>query len=159
MKQARDTYASLSLMSTVLTGALTSIHHAYEIGSYAVILAFLFVFSPALLMRWFRNTGNRGSLLGYGLLTTWLVVGLGVVDGLWNHIIRPLGLQFHALVAFHGGASSTVAQSIEGNLVHGVTGILTFVASIFTAYYGYKFIRMSRQSETTSTNIINDNKK
>lgn len=158
MKHARSKYASLSLMSTILTGAFTSIHHVYEIGSLAIVLVLLFVVTPALLMRWFRNTENRISLLAYGFLTAWLVVGLGVVDGLWNHILRPLSLQFHALVAFHGGGTTAVAATVERHLLHEVTGILTFVASSFAAYYGYKFIRMSRQSEGAVTTMIHENK-
>ncbi|MBI3586211.1 MAG: hypothetical protein HY088_03670 [Ignavibacteriales bacterium] len=157
MKSQTDTYAktpnkyaSLSLVSTIVTATLTSIHHAYEIGFAAVILVLLFIVSPALLMRGFRNTGKKGFLWAYGLLSTWLVVGLGLVDGLWNHIIRPLGFQLHALLSLHSGGTKVVEKAFEGNFIYEGTGMLTFVASMVAAYYGYKFIRMSRQSEITS---------
>lgn len=150
MKQAPNKYASVSLISTIVTATLTCIHHSYEIGFYAVILVLLFIASPTLLMRWLRNTGNKGDLWAYGLLNAWLVLGLGLVDGLWNHTIRPLGFQLHALLSFHGGGTKvvekTVEKAFEGNFIYEGTGILTFVASMFAAYYAYKFIRISKQS-------------
>lgn len=149
MKQASNKYASLSLMSTIVTASLTSIHHAYEIGFAAVILVLLFIVAPIVLMRGFRNTGTKGFLWAYGLLNTWLVVGLGLVDGLWNHTIRPLGVQLHTLLSLHGGGTKVVEKAFEGNFIYEGTGVLTFIASMFAAYYGYKFIRMSRQFDIT----------
>jgi len=150
MKQARNKYVKLSLASMIVTATLSSVHHAYELGVYAVILIGLFIVLPAVFMQWFSKTGNQGSLWAYGLLNAWLVVGLGWVDGLWNHVVKPLGLQLHALAALHGGGANVVEKGVEGNFIYEGTAILTFVASIFAAYYGYKFIRTSRQSEGTS---------
>lgn len=155
MKTVRDRYATLSLPSTIVTGAFTSLHHAYEIGFYAVILVAIFMVSPALVMQWYRKTRSRASLLVYGLLNTWLVFGFGVVDGFWNHIILPLGLRFRTLASLHGGGSTIVESIAVGNWLYEGAGILTFGASIFAAYYAYKFIRVSTQSGNTVTTRIN----
>lgn len=149
MKQASNRFASLSLVSTIVTAVLTSIHHAYEIGFAAVILVVLFVVAPIVLMRGFKNNGTKEFLWAYGLLNTWLVVGLGLVDGLGNHIIKPVGFLFQRLAAFHGGSTRVVEKAVEGGLIYESAGMLTFVASMFAAYYGYKFIWASRQSEAT----------
>lgn len=147
--KAFSKYASLSLVSTIVTATFAAIHHTYEIGVHAVFLAVIFMALPALLMRWFKKTEKKSPLWIYGLLNTWLVVGFGLVDGLWNHILSPLGLNLHALMSLHGGGSPTVDKAIEGNFIYDATGVLTFIASMFAAYYAYKFIQTVRQAETT----------
>ncbi len=154
MKHSLNKFASLSLVSMIVTGATTTIHHSYEIGFHAVILALLFIIAPIFLMRWFRKTGNSAALWIYGLLNTWLVFGLSLADGLWNHIIRPLGFQVQALLSIHGGGMKTAEQLAGGNLIYEGTGIFTFVSSLVAAYYGYKFIQTNRQSK--ATNILNN---
>ena len=153
MKQIPDKFAKYSLVSMILTGTLTTIHHSYEIGLHAGILALIFIVIPIFLMKWFRGTGNRHALWIYGLINTWLVFGLGLVDGLWNHILRPLGIQVQAFLSFHGRGINTVEQAAGGGLVYQWTGVLTFVTSIFAAYYGYRFIQGSRQSKIMSTHL------
>ncbi len=150
MKHALNKYASLSLISIIATAVLTSIHHFYEVGFLAVVLVLLFIVFPIFLMQQFRNTRKKVFLWLYGLLNTWLVIGLGLVDGLFNHTIKFLNLQVHALLALHGGSTKAVEKAFEGNLIYEGTGVLTFVTGIFAAYYGYKFIQSIRQSETTS---------
>jgi len=152
MKQIPNKYAKYSLVSMILTGTLTTIHHSYEIGLHAGILALLFIITPIFLMKWFRRTGNQYALWIYGLINTWLVFGLGLVDGLWNHIIRPLGFQVQALLSFHGGGMKAIQQAAEGSLVYQWTGALTFVTSMAAGYYGYKFIQGSRQSKISTQN-------
>jgi len=146
-------FAKNSLVSMVLTGTFTTIHHSYEIGLHAGILALIFIVTPIFLMKWFRGTGNQHALWIYGLINTWLVFGLGLVDGLWNHIIRPLGFQVQALLSFHGGGMKTVEQAAGGGLIYQWTGVLTFVTSMVAAYYGYKFIQGSGQTKIISTHL------
>ncbi|NJD22619.1 MAG: hypothetical protein FIA82_08125 [Melioribacter sp.] len=150
MKHTSPKYASQSLMSIIATAVFTSIHHFYEIRFLAVVLVLLFIGSPILLMQQFRNTRKRVFLWIYGILGIWLVIGLGLVDGLFNHTMKLLSLQVHALLALHGGGTKAVEKAFEGNLIYQGTGVLTFVAGMFAAYYGYKFIRTSMQSNSTS---------
>jgi len=154
MKQALNKYSSLSLVSIITTAIFTSIHHSFEIGFAALILVLIFIVFPALLMHQFRNTGKKVFLWIYGLLTAWLVVGLGIVDGLFNHTLKFLHSQIQALIALHGGVSkvfeNTVENAYEGTLIFEGTAILAFIASMFAAYYGYKFIRSIRRSGVES---------
>lgn len=151
MKYALNDYGVLSLISVIATAVFTSIHHVYEIGFLAVALVLLFIVSPILLMQQYRKTGKKVFLWLYGLLNTWLVIGFGLVDGLFNHTLKLLSFQVHALLALHGGSTKAVEKAFEGNLIYEGTGVLTFVAGIFAAYYGYKFIRTNKQSKSTST--------
>lgn len=150
MKQALNKYSSLSLISIIVTGVFTSLHHFYEIGFLAVVLVLFFIVSPTLLMKQFRNTGKRVFLWIYGILGIWLVIGLGIVDGLFNHTAKLLSLQVHALLASHGGGTKAVEKAFEGNIIYEGTGILTLIAGMFAAYYGHKFIRTNMQSDSTN---------
>lgn len=150
MKHTLNKYGSSSLISIIATAVFTSIHHFYEIGFHAVILVLFFMVAPSLLMSRYNKTGKKVFLWIYGLLNTWLVIGLGLVDGFLNHTIKLLSSQVHALLALHGGGTSAVEKTFGGNFIYEGTGILTFVVSMFAVYYGYKFIQSIRQLETTS---------
>lgn len=159
MKPATEKYATRSLVSTLLTGILTSGHHAYEIGYKALVLALVIVVLPALSMRRFRQTGSKAALWVYRLLTAWLVIGFGLADGLWNHLIKTLGF-YYVLLPAHGGDAKLVERTFSilppevGNFLFEGTGILTFVAGLFAAYYGYKFAQQRKQFETTNIQNI-----
>ena len=150
MKYALNNYGTQSLISIIATAVLTTVHHFYEIGFLAVILVLLFIATPSLLIARYNKTEKKVFLWVYVLLNTWLVLGLGIVDGLFNHTTKFLNLQVHALLALHGGSTKVVEKAFEGNIIYEGTGVLTFVASMFAAYYGYKFIRTSLQSNLTS---------
>lgn len=150
MKQALNKYASASLISIITTAAFTSVHHFYEIGFLAIVPVLLFIVSPILLMRRFGNIGAKIYLCIYGFLNVWLVVGLGIVDGLFNHTAKLFTSQVHALFALHGEGTKAVEKTFEGNLIYEGTGVLTFIASMFAVYYGYKFIRTSMQPNSTN---------
>ncbi|MDP2036142.1 MAG: hypothetical protein Q8L04_02080 [Ignavibacteria bacterium] len=152
MEYALSKYGALSIISVIVTAVLTFVHHFYEIGFLAVILVLLFIVTPILLMQQLRNTRKKVFLWLYGLLNTWLVIGLGLVDGLFNHTFKLLSFQVHVLLALHGGSTKVVEKTFEGNLIYEGTGVLTFVTGIFAAYYGYKFIRTGLQSSSTSAN-------
>ena len=150
MKSEMEKYATLSLVSTVLTGIFTSIHHSYEIAYKAIVLALFVVVLPVLTMQWLKRTGSRVALWVYGLLTAWLVLAFGMIDGLWNHTINGLGSYVNnAVLSIHGsmpsGGEEVVANALAGNLIYQAAGVLTFIASTFAAYYGIKFLRTRKQ--------------
>ncbi len=153
MKVEGPNYATLALTSTIVTAACTSLHHYIELGFSAMILLILFVAIPVFLIQRFRNTGSRWALRTYGILNAWLIVGFGVVDGLWNHIVKPLGLKFHELLAFHGGGANVTRSAVEGGLLSDITGMLTFFASIGAAYFGYKYMISARLSTTKAERV------
>lgn len=160
MKQSTEKYFTRSLVSTMLTGTLTSFHHAYELGPLALLLALVVVALPALSMRRFIQTGSTAALWSYRLLTAWLVIGFGMADGLWNHIIKTLGF-YYVLLPAHGGDAKVVERTFSilppevGNFLFEGTGILTFVAGLFAAYYGYKFARGKKSSGMKNMQNIN----
>ena len=159
MKPIIHRYAILSLVSTLATGFLTTVHHAYELGFLALVQVLVAIVLPYLSMRWFKQTGSTVALWLYGLLTAWLVFGFGMVDGLWNHTMKSLGSYMKTVVlSVHGpmssGGAPAVDPAVAGNLIYQGTGILTFIASVFAAYYGYKFIQESRQSRFADTKEI-----
>lgn len=159
MKPLTEKYATHSLVSTLLTGILTSVHHAYEIGYLAFVLGLVVVVLPALSMQWFRQTGSKAALWIFRLLTAWLVIGFGLADGLWNHVIKTLGF-YYVLLPAHGGDAKVVERTFSilppavGNFIFEGTGILTFVAGLFAAYYAYKFAKQRKQFETINTQTL-----
>lgn len=160
MKAETNKYATLSLASTVLTGIFTSVHHSYEIGYKAIVLAVLVVVLPVLAMGWLKRTGSRVALWVYGLLTAWLVLAFGMIDGLWNHTINGLGSYVNnAVLSLHGSmpgeGENVTADALAGNLIYQAAGVLTFIASAFAAYYGVKFLRTRKQPAIPNTqNLI-----
>ena len=151
MKKPDSRYAALSLTSTLISAIFSSIHHIYEIGYRAFVLVLVFMVFPSLSMWLFQRTRIRGYVWVYGLLTIWLVAGLGLFDGLWNHILRPLGFQFNALMSLHGGGAKVAVDAVAGGFLYEWTGILTFISSMFAAYYGYQFVRMTGRIQPMTT--------
>ncbi len=144
--QIENRFAKSSLISIILTAIATSVHHYYEIGFFVLILIAIFIVLPSLLMFWFKNTGKKIYLWIYGFLSIWLVFAFGFIDGLWNHTLKNLGSGINSLVmSFHGSVHSIGASIVEtdlaGNYIYQGTGMLTFIAAIFAAYYGYRFIK------------------
>jgi hypothetical protein len=131
-------YAKLSLVSIMLAGIFASIHNYYEMGSHALILMSLIVILPIILIFWFKYTKSKVALSIYGLISVWIVIGFGLVDGLFKHTLKILsgyGLVF--LKNLHGGNIPLP----QFNIIFEGTALLTFIASIFVAYYSYKFIK------------------
>ena len=152
-------YGRPSLLSTMSAGVFTSIHHGYEIGYLAIALAAVVVVLPLMVMRWLRRTGSKMALWVYGLITTWLVIGFGIVDGFWNHMMRTLGY-YYVLLPAHGGNERIVEKTFSlvppevGNDLFEATGVLTFLTGLSAAYYAIKFTRsMGQFTSTVASNI------
>jgi len=131
-------YAKLSLISVTLAGIFTSIHHYYEIGPNVLILISLIVILPIVLIKWFKYTRSKVALLTYGLISAWIVIGFGLVDGLFKHTLKVLGSYMSVLLRNLHGGNLPLPQI---NLLFEGTAILTFIASMFAAYYSCKFIK------------------
>ncbi|HEY6871508.1 MAG TPA: hypothetical protein VI298_02145 [Geobacteraceae bacterium] len=132
--------AGLSLASVSAVVFLASITHAYEFGHRAFIAGFILIALLYSLNILYKRTRNKVSLVFYGLLNAWVIIGFGLFNGFWNHAVK----QF--LVFLHNGylppflAKFFLTPHIGSFFFEGV-GMLTFVMSIFAAYYGYKFIK------------------
>jgi hypothetical protein len=137
-------YAQLSLASITLTVAFTAVHHIYRLGYGFLIPSALLLFLPYLLMRWFRQSGNKAGLWAYGVLNGLIIVWFGLIDGFLDHVLKALS--FQNLTFLPGGEAEVVPTALSlwsaeaGNFFYEGTGVLTFFAAVFAVYYGYKFI-------------------
>lgn len=130
--QKDDWNAKLSVITITLTGILTSIHHLYRFGFEVIVPEAIVIALPYLLMRWFWRGGRWLAFAAYGIFSALIILWFGISDGLLDHTVKLLGgTPIHFLPE----------APIVGDLLYETTGILTFVASVFAAYFLYKFIR------------------
>ncbi len=155
MKNLTDNkYARLSLISVTLTIVIATVHHIYQLGPRPSILTFFLIMLllPSVLILWFKQTGHKVALLAYGLFNAFVIAGFGITDGLLNHTFKVVGSYLGA--SLPGASEKVVGFSFlspaAGNFFFEGTGILAFIASLFVAYYGYKFIRAEVRSLKSS---------
>ena len=141
--QNKTATAMLSLASVSATVVLASITHAADYG-HRVFIAGLIVIA----LFWGMNllyirTGRKVFFLFYGLLNAWVIVGFGLVNGFWNHGMKMFLYYLHneSLPPFL--AKLFMTPQIGSFCIEGV-GVLTFVVSMFAAYYGFKFMKEGR---------------
>lgn len=132
--------ASRSLLSVSLTATLASITHAHDFGTSALAVGVVVVAMLVALNSRFRRTGSRPALVLYGLLNLWIIVGFGLVGGFWNHAVKV------SLVALNGGTLPAGLEPVFmspglGSPTYEAVSILTFAASVLTAYLGFRFVR------------------
>ena len=124
--------AKLSVITITLTGILTSLHHLYRFGFEVIVPAGIVIALPYLLMRWFWRGGRWLAFAAYGIFSALIILWFGISDGFLDHTVKLFG----------GTPIHFLPESpIVGDLLYETTGILSFVASMFAAYYLYKFIR------------------
>lgn len=136
-------FATLSLLSVTLTAILASISHAYEFGYRAFIAGVVLISLLCALNIFFQRTKSTVSLLFYGLVNAWIIIGFDLVNGFWNHALKV------SLYYLHNGylppflAKFFLTPQIGGSFYEGV-GVLTFITSVFAAHFGYKLIKEGR---------------
>jgi ABC-type branched-subunit amino acid transport system substrate-binding protein len=127
-------YAQASLVSVVLTAIAITVNHAYTLGVGAFLLGATLVVVPAVLLMWFRRTGSKAAFIGYLLMNLWLVVGFGLVEGLWDSTLRVfLGTLLASL-------STSFPKPVIGSFGFEMSGIVTFIGSLFVLYYALKLV-------------------
>src|SRR5262245_51419396 len=84
------THALQSLISIEALSLLTSLHHLDELGISFLIPAILSVTLPLAFMWWFLKKRSGATRLTYIILVGLLILGFGLLDGLWNHTIKML---------------------------------------------------------------------
>lgn len=146
------TYALRSLVGIEALSLLTSIHHLDELGVSFLVPAVLIVGLPPILMWWYLKQRSRVARLSYGTFVALIILGFGLQDGFWNHTVKMT-------VFFLRGADRAKMAGLPfppvGSVFHEVTGVLTFVAAIFAAYFGYQFITKTRELEPATQRLGN----
>ncbi len=133
-------YARLSLLSVMMTAVFITVNHLYSLGPKALVLGTVLLVVPAALLWWFRNTKGTVAFGGYLLMNLWIVVGFGLLNGLWESTFRVyLGTLLAAL-------STSFPRPTLGPASFELSGILTFIGSLFVLYYAYKLIQARREA-------------
>jgi ABC-type branched-subunit amino acid transport system substrate-binding protein len=132
------TYTRLSILSVALTAIAITVNHVFTLGPGAFALGAVLLVLPALLMWWFTATKSKIALSGYLLMNLWIIVGFGLIKGLWDGVLR----------LFLGTLLSLVSTSYPrpeiGSYAFEASGILMFVGSLFVLYYAVKLIQADR---------------
>jgi hypothetical protein len=150
-----DRYARLSGISLTATAVVTGVHHVYREGWALLIPSVMIIVLPYILLRWNASRSSRVSVWSYGIFSTWLIAGFGIVDGLLDHVVNAL-LSAYALLG--GVTADRVDRAFRvlpptplvGDFFYEATGILEFAASAIAAYYVFRFLH-SRQRELRQT--------
>lgn len=130
----------LSILSASLTAVFAAFTHSYVFGPPAFLAGGIVIALIASLGFGYQRSGRRFLLLPYALINLWIIVGFGIVGGFWDHAVKAV------LCVLHGGV---VPPSLEpwftspdlGSAVFETAWIMTFVASVAAAVFGYRFIR------------------
>lgn len=136
---------TLSLISVTLTVILASIDHFYLFGFRSLVAGFgvIAILHVLILLTW--RTRNKAFLMIYGILSGFVILGFGLVNGFWNHACKLF------LTYLHNGMPSPLAHLFShptvGSLIYEGAGTLAFVASVFAAYFAYQFVRNSVQEK------------
>src|SRR5207249_8462392 len=95
---------------------------------------------PTTLLWWFRTTRSRVAFAGFLLMNLWIVVGFGLIKGLWK---STLPVFLGTLLA---SVSTSFPRPTLGPVPFELSGILTFIGSLFVLYYGYRLARANHDA-------------
>src|SRR5437762_8515888 len=134
------TSARRSLLSVIVTAVLITVNHLYPLGTRALGLGAVLVLVPTALLWWLRTTRSRVAFAGYLLVNLWIVIGFGLIKGLWK---STLPVCVGTLLA---SISTSFPRPTLGPVPFELSGILTFIGSLFVLYYGYRLVRANRDA-------------
>src|SRR5438046_2273219 len=134
------TSARRSLLSVIVTAVLITVNHLYPLGTRALGLGAMLVLVPTALLWWFRTTRSRVAFTGYLLMNLWIVFGFGLIKGLWK---STLPVFLGTLLA---SVSTSFPRPTLGPVPLELSGILTFIGSLFVLYYGYRLLRANHDA-------------
>ena len=147
---ATGTYALRSLLAVEALSLLTSIHHVDELGLTFLAPAALAISLPLIFMWWFRQKRSNVARWFYGGFALLMILGFGIADGFWNHTVKMI-------IFFLRGSERANMVGLPfpsvGSTFHEVTGVLTFVATLFAAYFSYRFMANTRNVQGKSNDF------
>jgi ABC-type branched-subunit amino acid transport system substrate-binding protein len=127
--------ARLSLGSVLLTALVITLNHTYTLGPAAFGLGVALLLLPVGLLWWFRATRSRVAFAGYLLVALWVVVGFGLVEGLWG-VTLPLFLG--SLLA---ALSASFPKPTLGAFGFEASGLLSSVGGLAVLYTTARLVR------------------
>jgi ABC-type branched-subunit amino acid transport system substrate-binding protein len=124
-----------SLLSVMLTAAVITLNHWYALGPRALLLGTALLVPSAAF--WWRLCARNSRIagLGYLAMSLWIVLGFGLLKGLWG-ITLPLFLG--TLLA---AVSARFPAPTLGSYGFEASGILMFLASLFVGYYTVRMLQ------------------
>jgi ABC-type branched-subunit amino acid transport system substrate-binding protein len=132
-------FARLSLAAVLATSLMTTAHHYYRMGLLTLALGVVVVGLPTATLLWFRRTRHPVALLAYALASGWIIVGFGIIDGLWKSTLK-IFLGNYLLADY----SQHFSWAPIGSFPFEATGILASITSLFAAYYTARFLLAAR---------------
>jgi len=124
-----------SVVAVALTAVAITFNHVFTLGSGAFVLGATLLAVPPVLWIWFRRTGNRWALAAYGVMNAWIVVGFGVIKGLWE-ITLPIFAG-----TWLSSVSTAYPKPVFGDFGFEISGVAMFLGSLFVLYYGLQLVR------------------
>jgi ABC-type branched-subunit amino acid transport system substrate-binding protein len=134
-------YGGRSLLSVTLTAAAITINHWFVLGAGAFLLGASLAVAAAGLWLWHTRTRSQSALAGYLLINAWIVIGFGVIKGLWQGALRLF------LGTFLASRSTAFPKPVIGSATFELSGLLMFVGSLFVLYYAYRLVGARHRSE------------
>jgi ABC-type branched-subunit amino acid transport system substrate-binding protein len=132
-------FARLSLGSVLLTSLTTTFHHYDRLGFYSVFLGLVITGVPIAAIWWFRRSRGLLPFLAYALVSGWVIVGFGLIDGMWRSTLKLF--MGHFLLANY---SQYFSWAPVGTFPFEATGIVASVSSLFAGYYTLRFLFLAR---------------
>lgn len=134
----------LSLLATLLTVTFAVVVHFPESGSSVILVGLLMSALFAALWLAIRKTGSGMARAAYGLFSLVPVLGFGIVNGFWNHLVKLL------LVSFHGGELPPLMAGLFfspnfGSPLVETLGVLMFPSAIVAGLGSARFLRGARR--------------
>jgi hypothetical protein len=134
-----DSYERLSLIGLSATIATTGIHHVFRLGPQ-LIVPFFVVLALAVVLMWLHwQTGRRGFFAGYSVIAGLVVLWFGVLDGLFDHVLKGLGLE--NITFLPGSDADVIATAFQlwsqeaTTMFYESTGVLTAVLCLPTIVF------------------------
>lgn len=148
-------YARLSLAYLVATVLMTTVHHVFRMGTEVLPAALVLLVAPPALLWWFRARRHRAAAWLYAGTAAFVVVWFGVVDGGADHVVKLLGLPNLTLLP---GSDAEVVATVYSLWSPGAsdafyewTGIATFLLSIPTTWFTYRFVQAVQRDRGART--------
>lgn len=135
-----------SVITVALTSILTSLHHIFRLGLGSIPMWIPVIMLPIGLATLYKRSQfkNKWLLGAYGLVSYVIIFWFGIVDGLFDHTFRVLGLD--NITWLPGGDVEIIQTAFQigsaetSHWIFQITGAFVFIVSLFALFYTTRFI-------------------